>query len=110
MRALRGALEQPGELTPAKHRSVFLRQVFLDQDPDVGERRQLHDVRNSDRARQWPRPVRGGQGTDLTLNVTYRTGYRRSPKGVESGCGRPAECQLSIRKTRFRLRESIKLR
>jgi hypothetical protein len=33
-------------------RTVFPRQVFLDQDPDVGERRKLHVVGDDDRARQ----------------------------------------------------------
>ena len=52
--------------------SVFLGQVFLDQDPDVGERRKLHDVGNDDRARQQPRPVRGGQrGRLLTQTSRY---------------------------------------
>jgi hypothetical protein len=46
------APKQPREVAPGKLRSVFLRQVLLDYDPDVGERRKLHDVGNDDRTRQ----------------------------------------------------------
>jgi hypothetical protein len=67
--AFSGAFEQAGKLAPGELRSVFLGQVFLDQDPDVAERRELHDVCNDDRTRQRPRPVRGGQGTDLTQDA-----------------------------------------
>jgi hypothetical protein len=59
--AFNSTLEQPGKLAPAEFRAVFPRQVFLDQDPDVGERLELDDVGDDDWARQWPRPVRGGQ-------------------------------------------------
>ena len=50
--AFGGTPEQPGKLAPAELRAVFLRQVFLDQDPDVGERFELHDVGDNDRTRQ----------------------------------------------------------
>jgi hypothetical protein len=63
--AFSGAFEQAGKLAPGELRAVFLGQVFLDQDPDVAERRKLHDVRDDDRAWQRPRPVRSGQGTKL---------------------------------------------
>ena len=46
--ALSGAFEQPGQLPPSEFRAVFLGQVFLDQDPDVGKRRKLHDVGDDD--------------------------------------------------------------
>ena len=41
---LGGTLEQPGQWAPREFRAVFLRQVLLDQQPDVGERRELDDV------------------------------------------------------------------
>ena len=37
---LGGTLEQPGQWAPREFRAVFLRQVLLDQQPDVGERRE----------------------------------------------------------------------
>jgi hypothetical protein len=30
-------LEQPGQMAPGEFRAVFLRQAFLDRDPDIGE-------------------------------------------------------------------------
>ena len=40
---LGGTLEQPGQWAPREFRAVFLRQVLLDQQPDVGERRELDE-------------------------------------------------------------------
>jgi hypothetical protein len=71
--ALSGAFEQVGKLAPGEFRAVFLGQVFLDQHPDVAERRKLDNVGNDDRARQGARPIRGGQvvqnATQLTVDI-----------------------------------------
>jgi hypothetical protein len=48
--AFGGLPEQPGKLTPAEFRAVL--HVFLDKDPDIGERFELHAVRDNDRTRQ----------------------------------------------------------
>ena len=58
--AFSGAFEQAGKLAPGELRSVFLGQVFLDQDPDVGVYW----------ARQRPRPVGDGQGRTSRKNTT----------------------------------------
>jgi hypothetical protein len=75
--------------------------VFLDQNPDVGERRKLHHVGDHDRARQRPRPVWGGQGQTSRKTQRY-CGYidiRRKESRLRTGSSLRGQCALKSRPT-----------
>ena len=103
-------LSRPANWRQVNFERYSLGRCFSTRNPEVAERRKLHDVRDDDRAWQRPRPVRSGQGTKLGSPASSANQCQASdPKLCQRSVSAIGWLEIALRGTNWGSEDRVKI-